>query len=146
MSEQPYKQPPITEAVIELRFATPVEASDIAKVSADFKSIYPLQQPAIDFRVHVNLGSCYLGPGRRETGSSRSAGASGHSIGSVAATMVPFPCRRLPHTISPLERWREQDSNPRFPEQGCLKPNRRKRIARIAQTGCRTAQAGEIRA
>src|SRR5580692_4894974 len=30
----------------------------------------------------------------------------------VAATMVPSP-RRLPHTISPLEDWREKDSNHR---------------------------------
>jgi uncharacterized protein (TIGR04255 family) len=57
MSEQPYKQPPITEAVIELRFATPIEASDIAKVSAKFKSLYPQQQPITDVRVHLNLPS-----------------------------------------------------------------------------------------
>jgi ABC-type transport system substrate-binding protein len=28
---------------------------------------------------------------------------------------MPFP-RRLPHTISPLEGWREMDSNFRFPD------------------------------
>src|ERR1700730_8892272 len=32
----------------------------------------------------------------------RSAGASGHSVSYLPATMVPSP-RRLPHTISPLE-------------------------------------------
>jgi uncharacterized protein (TIGR04255 family) len=57
MAEQPYKQPPITEAVIELRFATPIEVDDIAKVSADLKSLYPLQQPITDVRVHLNLPS-----------------------------------------------------------------------------------------
>jgi uncharacterized protein (TIGR04255 family) len=57
VSEQPYKQPPITEAVIELRFATPIEVGDIAKVSADLKSLYPKQQPITDLRVHLNLPS-----------------------------------------------------------------------------------------
>ena len=57
MSEQPYKKPPITEAVIELRFATPIDADDIAKVSTALKSLYPLQQPIRDVRVHLNLPS-----------------------------------------------------------------------------------------
>jgi uncharacterized protein (TIGR04255 family) len=57
MAEQPYKEPPITETVIELRFATPLDVDDIAKVSADLKSLYPLQQPITDVRVHLNLPS-----------------------------------------------------------------------------------------
>jgi uncharacterized protein (TIGR04255 family) len=57
MMEQPYKQPPITEAVIELRFAAPIDPGDIAKVSTDLKSFYPQQQPITDVRVHLNLPS-----------------------------------------------------------------------------------------
>ncbi len=57
MAEQPYKEPPITEAVIELQFATPLDVDDMAKVSADLKSLYPLQQPITDVRVHLNLPS-----------------------------------------------------------------------------------------
>jgi len=57
MAAQPYKQPPITEAVIELRFATPIDADDIAKVSTDLKSLYPIQQPITDVRVQLNLPS-----------------------------------------------------------------------------------------
>jgi uncharacterized protein (TIGR04255 family) len=57
MSEQPYKQPPITEAVIELRFATPIEADDIAKVSTALKSFYPRQQPIRGVGVHLNVPS-----------------------------------------------------------------------------------------
>jgi uncharacterized protein (TIGR04255 family) len=57
MAEQPYKQPPITEAVIELRFATPIDPDDIAKVSADLRSFYPLQHAITDVRVHLNLPS-----------------------------------------------------------------------------------------
>ena len=55
MAQQPYKHPPITEAVIELRFADLVDADEIAKVSAALKSIYPVQQPITDIRVHLNL-------------------------------------------------------------------------------------------
>jgi hypothetical protein len=55
MSEQPYKQPPITEAVIELRFATAIEADDITKVSAALKPLYPLQQPIRGIEVRLNV-------------------------------------------------------------------------------------------
>jgi uncharacterized protein (TIGR04255 family) len=57
VSDQPYKQPPITEAVIELRFATPIKASDIAEASADFGTLYPQQQPITDLQVQLNLPS-----------------------------------------------------------------------------------------
>src|SRR5215831_3346311 len=53
MAEQPYKQPPITEAVIELRFAEPIDPDEIAKVSVDLNSLYPVQQPIIG--VQLNL-------------------------------------------------------------------------------------------
>ncbi len=55
MSEQPYKQPPITEAVIGLRFATASDADDITKVSAALKSLYPLQQPIRGIEVRLNV-------------------------------------------------------------------------------------------
>jgi uncharacterized protein (TIGR04255 family) len=57
MSEQPYKKPPITEAVVALRFATLIDVDNIAKVSAALKSLYPVQQPITDVRVHLNLPS-----------------------------------------------------------------------------------------
>ena len=55
MSEQPYKQPPITEAVIELRFAAPMETGNIQKVSEALKYLYPLQQPITGVGVHLNV-------------------------------------------------------------------------------------------
>jgi uncharacterized protein (TIGR04255 family) len=61
MAEQPYKEPPITEAVIEFRFATPIDPDDIAKVSGNLKSHYPLQQSITDVRVHLNLPSVQQG-------------------------------------------------------------------------------------
>jgi uncharacterized protein (TIGR04255 family) len=57
MAEQPYKEPPITEAVIEIRFAMQIDADDIAKVSRSMKSLYPLQNAISDLRVHLNLPS-----------------------------------------------------------------------------------------
>jgi uncharacterized protein (TIGR04255 family) len=55
MSEQPYKKPPITEAVIELRFAAAIEVDDITKVRAALKSLYPLQQPIRGIEVRLNV-------------------------------------------------------------------------------------------
>lgn len=44
MSGQPYSQPPITEAVIEIRFASPLDARDVIKSSSDFAKLYPREQ------------------------------------------------------------------------------------------------------
>jgi len=40
MSEQPYKRPPITEAVIDIRFSEDLPAAELEKVSRDFASVY----------------------------------------------------------------------------------------------------------
>src|SRR6202040_4378156 len=53
--------------------------------------------------------SCYLGPGRRGTCSSRSAGASGHSISWLQRRW----CHLLAACPIPSLCWREVDSNPR---------------------------------
>src|ERR1700757_4797467 len=55
MAEQPYEQPPITEAVVELRFATPIGPDEITKVSTALNSLYPLQQPIRGIGVHLNV-------------------------------------------------------------------------------------------
>jgi uncharacterized protein (TIGR04255 family) len=58
--EQPYKRPPITEAIVEIRFATPIDADAIAKTGAAFRQFYPLEQivknvnVAVDVPVHDN--------------------------------------------------------------------------------------------
>ena len=38
-----YKRAPITEAVIEIRYAEPAETDLLAKVCADFGTTYPFQ-------------------------------------------------------------------------------------------------------
>src|SRR6202040_258458 len=55
--------------------------------------------------------SCYLGPGRRGTCSSRSAGASGHSISWLQRRW----CHFLAACPIPSLSWREMDSNVRSP-------------------------------
>ncbi len=57
VSEQPYKQPPITEAVIEIRFATPADDPAVAKASADFKSYYPQEELITNVGVQLYLPS-----------------------------------------------------------------------------------------
>jgi len=102
MSEQPYKQPPITEAVIEFRFAAPVEASDIAKVSADFASLYPLQHPAVDFRVHVNLTS---GPQSQDTVQRIETHGSRLSTEDQAQIFLIWPTNFVFSQLSPYPGW-----------------------------------------
>ena len=53
VSGQPYKRPPITEAVIEIRYADPAEAALLERVAPDFKSEYPAQQKIINAGVAV---------------------------------------------------------------------------------------------
>ena len=67
MPDQPYRQPPITEAVIELRFATPVSAARIAEISGAFESLYPFEQRIPDLQVQLNLPSTPQVGARAET-------------------------------------------------------------------------------
>ena len=57
MSEQPYRRPPITEAVIEVRFATPLTPGEVDKASQDFALFYPFDQPIRNLGVAVELAS-----------------------------------------------------------------------------------------
>lgn len=55
MTSPPYEHPPITEAVIEFRFAESISEADKSKISADFKSLYPHEQllKKVGFEVNV---------------------------------------------------------------------------------------------
>lgn len=54
MAEQPYKRPPITEAVIEIRFAEPLDPADIGKVSSALGSQYPNRRDIQNFGLQVS--------------------------------------------------------------------------------------------
>jgi uncharacterized protein (TIGR04255 family) len=57
---QPYKNPPITEAVIEIRFAPPpIDVGNLDKATRSLASFYPLQQPVknVELAVGISPGS-----------------------------------------------------------------------------------------
>jgi uncharacterized protein (TIGR04255 family) len=53
MSDQPYKRPPITEAVIEIRFANPLPSSEIDKAIRQLASVYSHQESVRTFNFAV---------------------------------------------------------------------------------------------
>lgn len=56
MPDQPYKKPPITEAVIEIRFGDPpIDAADLDKASTRFAASYPFKQAVKNLDVAVGV-------------------------------------------------------------------------------------------
>jgi uncharacterized protein (TIGR04255 family) len=55
MPAAPYKKPPIVEAVIEIRFAAPIEPRTLLKIDRQFTKSYPLGQPMKGYGVRVNV-------------------------------------------------------------------------------------------
>jgi uncharacterized protein (TIGR04255 family) len=102
MSEQPYKQPPITEAVIELRFATPMETGEIEKVSAALKSLYPLQQPIRGVGVHLNLP-----PGRDGATTAQPIETHGNRLSTADQTQIAlvWPAQFIFSQLAPYPGW-----------------------------------------
>lgn len=58
MSPQCYRKPPITEAVIEIRFAESIDAARLQKANADFALDYPVEQRLrnVGFELRVPRG------------------------------------------------------------------------------------------
>jgi uncharacterized protein (TIGR04255 family) len=59
MPEQPYKRPPITEAVIGLRFADPIDSATLDKVASAIKPLYPREDvlKGVQFQMRLNATS-----------------------------------------------------------------------------------------
>lgn len=55
MSGRQYKNPPITEAVIEVRFAEPSDPTDLSKASAKFAQLYPHEQMMKNYEVRLDI-------------------------------------------------------------------------------------------
>jgi uncharacterized protein (TIGR04255 family) len=53
MAEQPYKRPPITEAVIALAFSEAIEPRDLAKADGNFTKLYPHHQDTRNLDLQV---------------------------------------------------------------------------------------------
>jgi uncharacterized protein (TIGR04255 family) len=102
MAEQPYKQPPITEAVVELRFATPIETGDLEKVCAALKSLYPLQQPIRGVGVHLNVP-----PGREGSTIAQSIDTLGNRLSTEDQTQIVlvWPAQFVFSQLAPYPGW-----------------------------------------
>ena len=102
MSEQPYKQPPITEAVIGLRFAAPIETGDVEKVSAALKSFYPLQQPIRGIGVHLNVP-----PGREGATTAQPIETHGSRLSTEDQTQIAlvWPAQFIFSQLAPYPGW-----------------------------------------
>jgi uncharacterized protein (TIGR04255 family) len=59
MPEQPYKRPPITEAVIGLRFADPIDSATLDKVASALKPLYPREDilKGVHFQMRLDATS-----------------------------------------------------------------------------------------
>lgn len=55
MPEQSYQRPPITEAVIEIRFATPAESGEVGKSAGALETAYARQVPVANYVVKFEL-------------------------------------------------------------------------------------------
>ena len=55
MPEQPYKRPPITEAVIGIRFADPLDSVTLDKVAAALKPLYPREDTLRSVQIPFTL-------------------------------------------------------------------------------------------
>jgi len=55
MPEQPYKRPPITEAVIGIRFADPIDSATLDKVAAALRPLYPREDILKGIQIPFNL-------------------------------------------------------------------------------------------
>jgi uncharacterized protein (TIGR04255 family) len=53
MAEQPYKRPPITEAVIAISFGVAMDSRDIEKVDSSFARLYPQHQDTRSLNVEL---------------------------------------------------------------------------------------------
>jgi uncharacterized protein (TIGR04255 family) len=53
LAPQPYKRPPITEAVIGVQFAAPIAADELRKISIRYNHSYPGEQQVKNIGVHV---------------------------------------------------------------------------------------------
>ena len=103
MQDQPYKRPPITEAVIEIRFAAPpIEAADLDKASRSLASSYPLQQPVKSFGVAVGIP-----PGPEDRPTAQISEEIGHRLSSqdLSEILLLWPFAIVVSQLAPYPGW-----------------------------------------
>jgi len=102
VSQQPYKQPPITEAVIEIRFAAPIDAPRLAEISSDLRAQYPYEQQVTDLRVQL-----YFVP--QATPTAGTIERPGHRLSSLDQTQILllWPENFIVSQLAPYPGWDE---------------------------------------
>jgi uncharacterized protein (TIGR04255 family) len=102
VSEQPYQQPPITEAVIEIRFSEPMPTADLAKVSDTFKSTYPHEQIVTDVSVQL-----YFRHDTQNTAQAKAIEKRGHRRSSPDQTelVLLWPAIFVVSQLAPYPGW-----------------------------------------
>jgi uncharacterized protein (TIGR04255 family) len=104
VAEQPYKRPPITEAIIEIRFATAIDADAIAKTGAAYRQLYPSEQIAKNVNVAVDVAGRENDPPRaqinEETGHRRSSA-------DLTELILIWPFTFVVSQLAPYPGWRE---------------------------------------
>lgn len=73
IGKQPYRRPPITEAVIEIRFAAPIPVATMAKVNTAFAPVYPNQRRMKQANVQLLLEENATAQINQEEGQRRSS-------------------------------------------------------------------------
>lgn len=98
----PYSHPPITEAVIEVKFATPLDSTVFEKLNTKFNKSYPDDKVirSLQFALTVNAGDLNPQP-------SRSDGPTGHRRSSADMTqlLVLWPDSFVISQLAPYTGW-----------------------------------------
>lgn len=102
MPEQ-YKRAPITEAVIEIRFAEPADTDLLVKISADLKATYPFQTPLVNYNVTVGLPP----PNISREAVTHVNQAKGHRLSSMDQTeiLLLWPLTFVVSQLAPYPGW-----------------------------------------
>ena len=101
MPEQPYKRPPITEAVIEMRFSDPIDSVTLDKVSSAFKALYPQEEILRHVQFQMNLDVTVPAPQTTgQIGYRRSSPDQTHIL-----LLMPMPPSFIMSQLSPYPGW-----------------------------------------
>jgi len=98
-----YKSAPITEAVIQIRYAEPAEADLLAEAGADLKAFYPSQHPLVNYDVTVGLPP----PNVRGEAVTQVNQATGHRLSSTdqAEILLLWPLTFVVSQLAPYPGW-----------------------------------------
>ncbi len=104
MSSQPYRKPPITEAVIEIRFAQPVDAADLNAISGRFMPFYPRHESVKTVGVQVDIPP---GAGIEPTTQINQQLGHKRSSSDYSEILVMMPLTFMVSQLAPYPGWEE---------------------------------------